>query len=33
MRLRTVVGIVELRVWYGLDPAKRHWGCEVGLSG
>jgi hypothetical protein len=29
MRLRTVVGVVELRVWHGLDPAARRWGCPL----
>ena len=29
MHLRTVVGVVELRVWYGLNPATRHWGCPT----
>jgi hypothetical protein len=29
MRLRTVVGVVELCVWHGLDPGTRHWGCPV----
>ena len=29
MRLRTVVGVVELRVWHGKDPQDKHWGCPV----
>lgn len=29
MRLRTSVGVVALGVWYGLDPATRHWGCPI----
>ena len=29
MHLRTAVGVVELRVWYGLNPATRHWGCPT----
>jgi hypothetical protein len=29
MHLRTVVGIVELTVAYGLDPAIRRWGCPI----
>jgi len=29
MRLRTVVGVVELSVAYGLDPQTRHWGCPI----
>ncbi len=29
MHLRTTVGLVELTVWYGLDPATRHWGCPI----
>ena len=29
MRLRTVVGIVELEVWHGEDPQEGHWGCPV----
>ena len=29
MRLRTVVGVVELRVWHGKDPEDKHWGCPV----
>jgi len=29
MHLRTVVGVVELRVWYGLDPGAGHWGCPT----
>jgi hypothetical protein len=29
MHLRTVVGVVELSVWYGYDPLVRHWGCPV----
>jgi len=29
MHLRTVVGVVELRVWYGRNPATRRWGCPI----
>jgi hypothetical protein len=29
MRLRTVVGVVELSVWYGYDPTAHHWGCPI----
>ncbi len=29
MRLRTVVGVIELRVWHGLDPATHRWGCPL----
>lgn len=29
MRLRTAVGLVELRVLHGQDPGDRHWGCPV----
>jgi len=29
MRLRTVVGVVELSVCYGYDPATHHWGCPI----
>ena len=29
MHLRTVAGVVELRVWYGLNPATRRWGCPT----
>ncbi len=29
LRLRTVLGEVELKVWHGQDPADRHWGCPL----
>ena len=29
MRLRTVVGVVELRIWQGKDPQDGHWGCPI----
>ena len=29
MHLRSVVGVVELRVWQGKDPRDGHWGCPV----
>ena len=29
MHLRTAVGVVELVVWYGLDPTTRRWGCPL----
>lgn len=29
MRLRTVVGVVELIVWQGKDPQDGHWGCPI----
>jgi hypothetical protein len=29
MQLRTVAGVVELKVTYGQDPTDRHWGCPV----
>ena len=29
MRLRTVVGTVELRIWQGKDPQAKHWGCPI----
>ena len=29
MHLRSVVGVVELKVWQGQDPQDRHWGCPI----
>jgi len=29
MRLRTVVGMIELRVWHGKDPQEERWGCPI----
>jgi hypothetical protein len=29
LRLRTGVGTIELRVWYGQDPGDKHWGCPM----
>ena len=29
MRLRTGVGVVKLRVFYGQDPRDGHWGCPI----
>lgn len=29
MHLRTVVGVVALRVWHGQDPQDSHWGCPL----
>ena len=29
MQLRTVSGVVELKVLHGQDPSDRHWGCPV----
>jgi len=29
MHLRSVVGVVELSVWYGYDPGARRWGCPI----
>jgi hypothetical protein len=29
MHLRTVVGVVELYVWYGYDPGARCWSCPI----
>ena len=29
MQLRTVAGVVELKVAYGQDPSDRHWGCPM----
>ena len=29
MSLRTVVGVVELKVWQGQDGADGHWGCPI----
>ncbi len=29
MHLRTVVGVVELCVWHGRDPATRRWACPI----
>lgn len=29
MRLRTGVGVIELGVLHGQDPADRHWGCPI----
>jgi hypothetical protein len=29
MRLRSVVGDIELNVWHGLDPSDEHWGCPI----
>jgi hypothetical protein len=29
MRLQTGVGEIELKVWYGWDPASRRWGCPM----
>jgi len=29
MSLRSGVGVVKIRVWYGKDPATKRWGCPV----
>jgi hypothetical protein len=29
MQVRTAVGWIELRVWYGLDPEEGSWGCPM----
>jgi hypothetical protein len=29
MHLHTAVGVIELSVWYGYDPATQHWGCPI----
>lgn len=29
LQMRTVVGVVELEVWYGKDPQSGHWGCPM----
>jgi hypothetical protein len=29
LRLRSVVGEIELQVWYGYDPAAQEWGCPM----
>ena len=29
MQMRTVAGVVELKVAYGQDPGDQHWGCPV----
>jgi hypothetical protein len=29
MHLRSVVGVVELSVWHGYDPATHHWGSPI----
>lgn len=29
MHLRSVVGVVELKIWQGQDPADGHWGCPI----
>ena len=29
MRLRTLVGVIELQVLHGQDPGDKHWGCPV----
>jgi hypothetical protein len=29
MQLRTAVGVVEVKVLHGQDPADQHWGCPV----
>jgi len=29
MQLRSAVGVIELRVLHGQDPADEHWGCPV----
>jgi hypothetical protein len=29
MHLRSVVGIIELRIGQGQDPQDRHWGCPI----
>src|ERR1017187_11016919 len=29
MHLRSVVGVVELKVWHGNDPQDGHWGSPV----
>jgi hypothetical protein len=29
MRLRSVVGVVELVVWHGREPQDGHWGCPI----
>ena len=29
MPLRTAVGVVKVKVWYGKDPASKQWGCPM----
>ena len=29
MQMRTLAGVVELKVVYGQDPGDRHWGCPM----
>jgi hypothetical protein len=29
LRLRTVLGEIELKVWHGQDPGDGHWGCPL----
>ena len=29
MHLRSVVGVIELKIWQGQDPADGHWGCPI----
>jgi hypothetical protein len=29
MHLRSVVGVVELKIWQGQDPQDHHWGCPI----
>ena len=31
LTLRTTVGEIKLKVWYGLDPAVQSWGCPMRL--
>ena len=32
LTLRTTVGEIKLKVWYGLDPAVQSWGSVLGMS-
>ena len=29
MALRTALGVVKVKVWYGKDPASKQWGCPM----
>lgn len=29
MKMRTLVGVIELKVWYGKDPQTGRWGCPM----
>ncbi len=29
MELKTVVGVLKLKIWYGLDPGSERWGSPM----